>query len=111
MELRTRLSLTEPAGRLRHQSPAHAAALQIVCDMEILEQRTPSRVVVENQMSEPDQRAVLLRDHRVALGRVGEPITPHAPPIGEDITVELAAYIRPPIPLAPTPCAQPRTRT
>jgi hypothetical protein len=70
-------------------------------DVQVVEQRAPPRVVVEERVRESDQAAVLGQDR--ATARVGLPqsLAPDRKAIGDDVTVEKPVGVGAPIVTAP----------
>jgi len=74
-----------------------------VGDVKVVEQRSPIRVVVEDGVREPHQRADVLGDDRATPRiRGSQPVGPHSQPVGGDVTVEESIRVGAPVVAAPT---------
>ena len=102
MQATPRLGGGERLGCPREQLRADAAPLAGTGDVDVVEQRAPRRVLVENDVSEADQAAALLGEDRQRRGIAArQPLAPFGQPIGDDVAVQErvgvgAAVVAPP---------------
>ena len=75
-------------GRQSQQTRADAPTLVPVGNMQVVEQRPPSRVVVEHGIGEAEQVAVLGEDRATARVGLAQPVGPNRQPVGDDVTIE-----------------------
>jgi hypothetical protein len=73
--------------------------------MQVVEKRPPYRIVVEDGVSEADDRAVQVgHDRAMVLPRLREPVRPGIQPLGHDVTVEERIQIRAAVVPSPAIC-------
>ena len=85
--------LAQSGSRLTHQSSCDPSSLDIVAHMEVVEQRSPLRVVIDDGVNESHQFAALLRNDRDGAhlaSRVGESPAPCFGAFRRDVLVEVA---------------------
>jgi len=84
-----------------HQLRAYPGTALAVVNMQIVDKAAPPRVVVEHDVDESDQPAVVLREDRGGAGRAGEPLRPDLATVGVDVPVQERVRVRTPV--VPTP--------
>src|SRR5581483_5848452 len=75
----------------RHQESADATTLLVVTDVEVVDQRSPLRVVVADRVHESEQLVAMFGDERdIRTRRSGEPRRPNLVPVRLNVTVEVS---------------------
>lgn len=93
----------EFASRFRQQARADAGSLQIAPYVQIVDESSPSQVVVEDRMSESDDFTATIGDHRgLVSGRRSQTTRPDLEAISDDITVEVGVQVDTAIVASPT---------
>jgi hypothetical protein len=95
--------LDDGLSRQRQQTRADASTLVSVSDVKIVEQRSPTRMLVEDGVSEPDEPGFVLGDDR-PTPRIGtsQAVGPHGQPVRSDVTVEKCVRVGASVVPAPT---------
>jgi hypothetical protein len=98
-------STTAVLNNLAQQRRADALSLQGGLDVQVVEQRSPLRMVVRVSTAETDQFAADFRDgHLLMWMWVLQPLRPDVHPVGEDITAKEGVTELTPVGAAPTHC-------
>ncbi len=80
-------------GGIPDQAPRDTSALKVMTHMEIVEQRSPDRVVVKHGMDEGHNVSILVRadgDGPPRPGRVGESLPPHLCSLHDSLPIQVA---------------------
>ena len=95
-------SLDHRLSRRCDQPSADTTPLSIVHDVKVFEERTPLRIVVEDDVSEADDGTVVIGDQRDGPGPFTEPVRPGGQSLSAEIPIEVGIGIRAAVVPAPT---------
>lgn len=94
-------------GASRQQSDSESVALAIVSDVEVVDERTPTRVVVRDDMDETDELSVELGQDRVSTAIARQTVSPGCRSIGIERRTEELLWICEPVVTAPAVGVEP----